>query len=55
MAGSALAHAGTTAQKESHLAAIIGGEAQASLAYIEPQARFNLNHVVTRAVPDGSD
>ena len=55
MAGSALAHAGTTAQKEGHLAAIIGGEAQASLAYIEPQARFNLNHVVTRAVPDGSD
>ena len=55
MAGSALAHAGTAAQKESHLAAIIGGEAQASLAYIEPQARFNLNHVVTRAVLDGSD
>ena len=45
MAGSALAHAGTTAQK-AHLAAIIGGEAQATL--VEPQARFNLNHVVTR-------
>ncbi|MEL0091969.1 MAG: acyl-CoA dehydrogenase family protein [Pseudomonadales bacterium] len=53
MAGSALARAGTSAQKETHLAAIIAGECLASLAYIEPQSRFNLSHVVTKAEPAG--
>ena len=38
---------------ETHLAAIIAGECLASLAYIEPQSRFNLSHVVTKAEPAG--
>lgn len=50
MAASLIARAGTDEQKESWLQPILQGEKLAALAFIEPQARFNLADVKTAAV-----
>ena len=44
---------GTTAQKEEHLAALIGGEAVFAFAYAEPKGRYNLADLETTAKKDG--
>ena len=54
MAGGALKVAGSAAQKEKHLAAIIAGTSQGALAYAEPQSRFNLADVTTTATKNDS-
>ncbi len=53
LAGGALKLAGSAAQKARYLAGIIDGSLQGALAYVEPQARFNLADVVTQARADG--
>ncbi len=50
MAASLIARAGTEGQKESWLQPILQGEKLAALAFVEPQARFNLADVSTTAV-----
>ena len=50
LAGGALKLGGGKAQKEAVLSAIIGGEAQAALAFAEPQGRYNLADLTTKAV-----
>jgi pimeloyl-CoA dehydrogenase small subunit len=45
---------GTTAQKEEHLAAIIGGEAVFAFAYAEPKGRYNLADLETTAKKGGA-
>jgi alkylation response protein AidB-like acyl-CoA dehydrogenase len=50
LAGGLLERAGTAAQKETWLPRLMAGEAFAALAHIEPAARYNLEHVETRAV-----
>ncbi len=54
VAGGFLKHAGTAAQKEDHLAAIIGGERIFGFAYAEPKGRYNLNDLTTTAKKDGA-
>ena len=49
LAGGALKLGGGKAQKEAVLSAIIGGEAQAALAFAEPQGRYNLADLTTKA------
>lgn len=53
MAGSVIEAGGTTEHKEGVLAEIMAGTKMASLAYVEPQARFNLADTVTTATSDG--
>ena len=53
MAGSVIEAGGTSAHKEGVLAEIIAGTKLASLAYVEPQARFNLADVTTTAKAEG--
>lgn len=53
MAGSVIEAGGTAAHKEGALAEIMAGSKLASLAYVEPQARFNLADVTTTATADG--
>lgn len=55
LAGGALRRAGSTEQKADWLAAIIEGSRQASLAFAEPQARFDIADVATTATTDGDD
>ena len=50
MSASLIARAGTDEQKENWLQPILQGEKLAALAFIEPQARFNLADVKTAAV-----
>lgn len=45
---------GTAAQKEEHLAALIGGEAVFAFAYAEPKGRYNLADLETTAKKDGA-
>lgn len=52
MAGSALAHAGTTEQK-TLLAPLLGGANVATLAHEEPGSFYDLQHVATRAERHG--
>jgi alkylation response protein AidB-like acyl-CoA dehydrogenase len=47
-------HGGTDAQKEEHIAGIIGGETRFAFAYSEPKSRFDLNDVSTTAKKDGA-
>lgn len=49
LAGGVLKRLGTKNQKENWLSKIIGGEIQATLAFTEPQSRFNLNDIATSA------
>jgi alkylation response protein AidB-like acyl-CoA dehydrogenase len=53
LAGGVLSAAATDAQKEQWLHPIIGGELQAALAFVEPQARYDINDVETSATADG--
>ena len=49
LAGGVLKRLGTTKQKEQWLGEIINGEIQATVAFTEPQSRFNLNDISTTA------
>jgi pimeloyl-CoA dehydrogenase small subunit len=51
--GNFFRHGGTAAQKEEHIAGIIGGETIIAFAYSEPKSRFDLNDVSTTAKKDG--
>ncbi|NNF40972.1 MAG: pimeloyl-CoA dehydrogenase small subunit [Woeseiaceae bacterium] len=53
LAGGILKRAGSAAQKQQWLQAIIGGELQATLAFTEPQARYDLADITTSASPSG--
>jgi alkylation response protein AidB-like acyl-CoA dehydrogenase len=53
MAGSVIEAGGTTEHKEGILAEIMAGTKLASLAFVEPQARFNLADVTTTAKSEG--
>lgn len=55
MAGGVLKRLATAEQKERWLAGIIDGSTQAALAFAEPQARFDIADVATRARADGDD
>jgi pimeloyl-CoA dehydrogenase small subunit len=53
LAGGAIKHGGNADQKNRYLPGIIDGSTQAALAYAEPQGRFNLSDLTTRAVKQG--
>jgi len=53
LAGGALKLAGSAEQQARYLAGIIDGSLQGALAFVEPQARFNLADVTTRAEAKG--
>ncbi len=53
-AGGFLKHAGSHAQREEHLSAIISGERVFAFAYAEPRGRFNLADLETTAKKDGA-
>ena len=53
LAGQAIAHAGTAAQRQALLPDLIAGRKLYTLAHVEPTARFTLEHVETRAEKDG--
>ncbi|MEX0941577.1 MAG: acyl-CoA dehydrogenase family protein [Pseudomonadales bacterium] len=55
LAGHCLAEGGTSAHKEGPLAEILTGARFAALAFVEPQARFNLADVQTSATRSGGD
>ena len=53
LAGGALKLAGSDDQKAKYLPGIVDGSVQGALAYVEPQARFNLADLKTEATADG--
>ena len=53
LAGGVLKRAADREQKDRWLAGIVAGELQAALAFVEPQARYELANVTTTAKPDG--
>lgn len=53
MAGSVIEAGGSSAQKEGVLAEIMAGTHMSAIAYVEPQARFDLADVSTTATADG--
>ena len=53
LAGGLLKHAGSEAQKASHLAGIIDGSKLGAFGFAEPQGRFNLADLTTTAKKDG--
>ena len=53
MAGSIIEAGGSAAQKENVLADMMAGTRLAAVAYVEPQARFNLADVTTTATRSG--
>ena len=53
LAGGILKRSATAQQKERWLHPIMAGELQATLAFTEPQARYDLANIATRATPDG--
>ncbi len=53
LAGGVLKRTATDAQKERWLQPIMGGELQAALALVEPQSRYEIANVSTRATRDG--
>ncbi len=55
LAGGVLRRAAGAEQKEKWLGPIIGGELQASLAFVEPQARYDISNVATTASIDGDN
>ena len=55
LAGGILRRAASAEQKEKWLQAIISGELQATLAFNEPQARYDLASVCTTATRDGDN
>lgn len=52
--GNFFRHGGTDAQKEEHIAGIIGGETRFAFAYSEPKSRFDLHDVSTTAKKEGA-
>ncbi|MFT3724783.1 MAG: acyl-CoA dehydrogenase [Hyphomonadaceae bacterium] len=52
--GNFLRHGGSAAQKEEHIAGLIGGETIFAFAYSEPKSRYDLNDVSTTAKKDGA-
>ena len=52
-AGGFLKHAGSPAQKEEHLTALMGGERVFAFAYAEPRGRYDLADLETTAKKDG--
>ena len=55
LAGGVLRRVASTGQKERWLHPLIAGELHASLAFNEPQARYRLASIATRATRDGDD
>lgn len=55
LAGGALRHAGTAAQKREMVPAIAAGEMTAAFAYLEPQSRYDALDVATTARREGDD
>lgn len=55
LAGGILKRAASAEQKERWLTGIIGGDLQAALAFVEPQARYDLYDIATTAKADGED
>ena len=53
LAAGVLKRAANGSQKEKWLNAIVGGEMQASLAYVEPSANFEIDDVATTATREG--
>ena len=53
LAGGLLKRLSNGAQRERWLHPLIAGELQAALAFVEPQARYDLANVATTATPDG--
>lgn len=53
LAGGLISRLGNEEQKTNFLPKIISGEIQMSLAFAEPQSRFNLSDVITTAKKDG--
>ena len=52
-AGGFFKHAGTAAQKEEHIGAIVSGERIYAFAYAEPRGRYDLADLQTTAKKDG--
>lgn len=55
LAGGILRRAANTSQKARWLQPIISGELQATLAFVEPQSRYDIANILTTAVIDGDD
>jgi len=55
LAGGALKIGGSRTQKDQYLNGVIDGSLQGALAYAEPQGRFNLADLTTKAEKDGND
>lgn len=55
LAGGILRRLADAGQKAEWLAPVIGGEAQAAFAHVEPQSRYDLASVATTATADGDD
>ena len=53
-AGGFFKHAGTAAQKEEHIGAIVSGEGVYAFAYAEPRGRYDYANLETNAKKDGS-
>jgi pimeloyl-CoA dehydrogenase small subunit len=54
LGGGLIALAGTESQRQATLPAIVGGEKRLALAYGEPQSRYDLHDVATRAQRSGT-
>ncbi len=55
LAGGILKRVGNAAQKQKWLQPIMAGELQASLAFTEPQARYDIANIATTASADGTE
>lgn len=55
LAGGVLKRTATKEQKEQWLQPITGGQLQATLAFAEPQARYDLRNIAATAIADGED
>lgn len=53
MSGTVLSRLGSAQQKETVLGSIVTGETQVALAFVEPQARFDLRDITTTATESG--
>jgi len=53
LASGAIKHGGSEEQKSQYLPGIIDGSKHAALAFVEPQARFNIADITTTATADG--
>lgn len=54
LGGNFLRFGGSAAQKEEHIAGLVGGENIFAFAYSEPKSRYDLNDVSTTAKKDGA-